>query len=228
MKFVKLLIDGLKRILAKPVVQKEPITADMLLKIVDKFGQGENLMHIRMCAMLLVAYAGFFRYDELSNLRLCDVIIFTSHVKFFINKSKNDQYREGAWVVVAASGKETCPVGMLQKYINLAELDLSAEDFLFKPVLFRKSKQVYQIKKGKLSYSRCREILHFALKEIQVDPKRYGLHSLRSGGVSAAAALGVPDRLLKKHGRWKTDVSKDRYVKEELANQLQVSSSLGL
>jgi site-specific recombinase XerD len=124
MKFLKLLLGGLKRILAKPVVQKEPITADMLQKIVEKFGCCENLMHIRMCAMLLVSYAGFFRYDEISNLRLCDVQLFLSHVKFFVRKSKTDQYREGAWVVVAATGKLTCPVAMLRKYISLAALEV--------------------------------------------------------------------------------------------------------
>ena len=83
-------------------------------------------------------------------------------------------------------------------------------------------------KSGKLSYSRCREILKFALSEIGENPAVFGLHSLRAGGVSAAAAVGIPDRLLKKQGRWKTDVSKDRYVKEDLSNQLRVSSSLGI
>ena len=59
-KFLKLLVDGLKRILAKPVKQKEPITTEMLQKVIEKFGGTDNLMHIRMCTLLLVTYAGFF------------------------------------------------------------------------------------------------------------------------------------------------------------------------
>ena len=33
------------------------------------------------------------------------------------------------------------------------------------------------------------------LANIGLDPKKFGLHSLRSGGASAAANLGVNDRL---------------------------------
>ena len=229
LKFLKLLIDGFKRILAKPTVQKEPITTDMLSKIVSKFGNCDKLMHIRMCAIFLISFAGFFRNEELINLRLCDVELSPSHVKFFVSKSKTDQYREGSWVVIASTGNDTCPVAMLSKYLSLAGLeDLNSDDCLFKPLLFRKSVNSYAIKKGKLSYNRCREILHFALHEIGQDPKKFGLHSLRSGGASAAAALGVPDRLIKKQGRWKADASKDRYIKENLGNRLRVSSNLGL
>ena len=229
LKFLKLLLDGLKRILAKPVSHKEPITADILRKIITKFGSSDNLMDIRMCALLLVSFAGFFRNDELINLRLCDLELSPSHAKFFICKSKTDQYREGSWVVVATTGNLTCPVAMLRRYLALAGLeDFDSEDFLFKPVVLKKSINKYVPKKGGLSYNRCREILQFALTEVGLNPKQYGLHSLRAGGASAAAAIGVSDRLIKKQGRWKSDVSKDRYVKEDLLNQLKVSASLGL
>ena len=79
-----------------------------------------------------------------------------------------------------------------------------------------------------MSYSRCREIFKEALKSVGVDANLFGLHRLRSGGASAAAAVGVPDRLFRKHGRWKTEKAKDGYVKESLQNQLEVSLNLGL
>ena len=56
----------------------------------------------------------------------------------------------------------------------------------------------------------------------------FGLHSLRAGGASAAAAVGMPDRLFKKHGRWMSESAMDGYVKESLDNQLSVSFSLGI
>ena len=40
-------------------------------------------------------------------------------------------------------------------------------------------------------------------------------------GASAAAAVGVPDRLFKKHGRWRSDTAKDGYVKESLDNMMK-------
>ena len=62
--------------------------------------------------------------------------------------------------------------------------------------------------------------------------KVYGLHSLRSGGITSVVknddSKVVSERLLKLHGRWKTDVAKDMYVKEADSSRLSVSRSLGL
>ena len=54
------------------------------------------------------------------------------------------------------------------------------------------------------------------------------MHSLRSGGATAAAAAGISDRLFKKHGRWRSETAKDGYVHESLEEQLSVSKQLGL
>ncbi|KAH3819197.1 hypothetical protein DPMN_120930 [Dreissena polymorpha] len=37
----------------------------------------------------------------------------------------------------------------------------------------------------------------------------YCLHSLRAGGVSAAANNGDEDRMFKRHGRWTSESAKD-------------------
>ena len=67
-----------------------------------------------------------------------------------------------------------------------------------------------------------------ALETIGLDKKQFGLHSLRSGGATAAAAAGVEDRLFKKHGRWKSKNAKDGYIKESIDNRLSVSKKLGI
>ena len=48
-----------------------------------------------------------------------------------------------------------------------------------------------------------------ALRTVGYDESLYGFHSLRSGGVSAAAKNNVSDRLLRAHVRWASDRSKD-------------------
>ena len=53
-------------------------------------------------------------------------------------------------------------------------------------------------------------------------------HSRGRGGASAAANAGFSDRLLKRHGRWKLERSKDDYVKGNINSLLSVSLSLGL
>jgi len=74
-----------------------------------------------------------------------------------------------------------------------------------------------------LSYTRARELLLNSLTAIGLDSKQFCLH-----GASAAASNNISDRLIKAHGRWRTDVTKDGYIKDNLNKQLVVSSNLGI
>ena len=59
------------------------------------------------------------------------------------------------------------------------------------------------------------------------DPRVYGLHSLRSGGVASVVSNdlshNVSERLLKLHGRCKNDEAKDMYVLEPKCSRLRVT-----
>ena len=65
-----------------------------------------------------------------------------------------------------------------------------------------------------LSYTRLRELLLSKISQLGYDPKPFGLHSLRASGATVAANADVPDRLFKRHGRWKSDSAKDGYIKD--------------
>ena len=58
--------------------------------------------------------------------------------------------------------------------------------------------------------------------------KQYGLHSLGAGRATAAANVGVPDRMFKRHGRLHSENTKDGYVEDSLTSRLQVSKASGL
>ena len=73
------------------------------------------------------------------------------------------------------------------------------------------------------SKHRMRELLLENLAEIGLDPEIFGLHSLRSGGATVAANAGVPDRLFKRHGRWRSENAKDGYVNDSLCSRLSVT-----
>ena len=59
-----------------------------------------------------------------------------------------------------------------------------------------------------------------AFSDIGLDSTKLGVHSLRSGGATAAAAAGITDRLFKKHGRWRSEKAKDGYVREGLTEKI--------
>ena len=87
----------------------------------------------------------------------------------------------------------------------------------------------YSLRVGsKLSYSRARELFIEKFKAIGLDTKLYGLHSLRTGGASAAANKDLADRVIKKHGRWKSEKAKDTYCKKDIQHHLLVILNIGI
>ena len=85
--------------------------------------------------------------------------------------------------------------------------------YIFRSVTFLKKSNSFILRRNndKLSYTRSRELIKKSLSELGLDVKNFGLHSFRSGGVSAAAKH-VSDRLFKAHGRWRSESAKDGYV----------------
>ena len=53
---IKPTLEGLKRMLAKPKVQKEPVTADMLKAMVEAAGPEPPLSEVRLLAAYLVIF----------------------------------------------------------------------------------------------------------------------------------------------------------------------------
>ena len=77
-------------------------------------------------------------------------------------------------------------------------------------------------------YTTLREVLIKAFKPHVSDISRYGLHSLRSGGATAAVSHGIPERLFKRHGRWLSESANNGYVKDKLLHRLEISQCLGI
>lgn len=222
--------EGSYRKIGHKINKKEPITANILSKIVHLYGQDcNNLKDVRIACMCLLSYAGFLRFSELANLKRSNVTFLPTHVKLFLEQSKTDVYREGRDVVISKTGNNTCPVAMLEHYMKLAQIAENSDEFVFRSLSYCSKSGTYKLRKNSpLSYTRAREVLLNALETIGLDKKQFGLHSLRSGGATAAAAAGVEDRLFKKHGRWKSENAKDGYIKESIDNRLSVSKKLGI
>ena len=220
-------LEGLQRKLAKPKKSKEPITVEMLKAMVEAVGPSPSLTDVRFLAVCLVAFAGFLRCDELIKLRCNDIVFNEQGMVVKIVSSKTDQFREGASLVIARTGTSTCPVGMMERYYTMAGLVPASPEKLFRAIVHTKTGERLR-ESGGLSYSRLRELLSDRIQGLGMDPKQFGMHSLRAGGATAAANAGVPDRLFKRHGRWRSESAKDGYVKDSVERRLSVSKSLGI
>ena len=177
--------------------------------------------------MCLLAFAGFLRCEELLKLVCADVEFNQEGLVLSIKSSKTDQFREGASLVVARTGASTCPVEMMERYFRMGRLSVGSHDRVFRAVVRTKEGERLR-KSGGLSYSRLRELLLEKISQLGMDPQLFGMHSLRAGGATAAANAGVPDRLFKRHGRWRSESAKDGYVKDSVEKRLSVSKNLGI
>jgi hypothetical protein len=217
-------ISGLKRQLARPVCKKEPFSIGDMNNLYEQLIPG-CLTDLRNTCMLLIAFYGFLRFEEMVHLLCCNVIVLADHAELHIEKSKCDQLRLGETVVIARFSVN-CPVGLLVRYLGRIQAEDTPKHFLFRRVLFRKGLKFIDNNNTALSYSNVRDIVKTKAGQLGLDPKHYSTHSLRAGGSTAAANAGVSDRLFQRHGRWSSIASKDGYVKDSLAARLSVSKAL--
>jgi len=69
---VKISLEGLKRVLAKPTHKKSPFTVEILAAIEKKRNTLTSIHQETACLLVL---AGFLRFDEVANILLCDLCI---------------------------------------------------------------------------------------------------------------------------------------------------------
>ena len=140
--FVKATLEGLQRSLAKPTIKKEPVTVNMLEAIVKDADKSGSLSDLRLATACLLAFSGFLRFNELICLRPCDFKILQEMMKIKILQSKTDQLRQGDELVIARTGNLTCPVAMLERYMDRTGMSLDDQRYLFRPIQRTKKGEV--------------------------------------------------------------------------------------
>jgi hypothetical protein len=214
------------RILARPAKKSQRLTAEILSKLADRFAKETDAGWLMVYVALLLGFTGFLRHDDLKHIDLQLVEFEKDHMRLFVDKSKTDQFRVGHWVVIAAIGGDLCPVGNLRKWMLLAGVSSG-------PLLRRVSRSPSgcTVSAYALSYTTFLENMRAALSLAGMskeEAKDFGTRCMRTGGASAAAECGVPDRLRLKHGRWVSESVGNGYVQDSLAQLLMVTRNLGL
>jgi integrase len=215
---------GLVRSLAKPRMPKEPVTLQNIIKLVET-SDLKDLVDLRSICMIVLAFAAFLRFDELVKIRRSDLFFKNEFLEIIIRSSKTDQLRMGNSVLVGVTKNRTCPVALLKSYLLLAKIERDSNGFIFRNIT---NSKILRPSNLPMSYSRVRDLILQKFSSIGLNPKLFGLHSLRAGGATLAANSGIPDRLFKRHGRWRSENAKDAYIKDDIRSRLAVSMNLGL
>ena len=104
---------------------------------------------------------------------------------------------------------------------------MSFDFYIFRPIYSHKGIAKLICQNTKISYTAARENILKRIKSVEPN-LNLGLHSLLSLGASAAARSDVNEGCIKRHGRWKSDVSKDSYIADTFEKRLSASQGLGL
>ena len=148
-----------------------------------------SLYDLQILKLITLGFVGFLRWHDLTQLTTRYIVFYKDHAAIFLEKRKNDQYREGYWVCIAGFGSNYCPVALVRTFLRTRKHDDGSA--LFRKVIHTKNS--FALRRQKLSCGRALELVKYQPRQISLDPTKYGLHSLRSGGASLAAAIGMPD-----------------------------------
>ena len=166
------------------------------------------------------------RQNESTSLRPYDVWIEKIKVKgktievlfVFIEKSKNDQTREGHTIVIGRDRKVwKCVISLFKLYNHMVSL-LQEKDrtgFFFST----------RGKQHQLSSKHVNSALKEACIRAGIPAQLYSSHCLRGAGATAAAEAGIETHLIVRHGNWRSTAIY-RYFNEGLEARLRVSQAL--
>ncbi|XP_068690233.1 integrase/recombinase xerD homolog [Montipora foliosa] len=103
---------------AHVVSRKQAVTADMIGTLVSASNLS-NLLDLRNVCIFVLAFAGFFRINDVLHMKYGDVRFQSGYVAIDVSSSKTDQLRKGSEVVIASgSSIDTCPVNILRRYLQ--------------------------------------------------------------------------------------------------------------
>jgi len=178
----------------------------------------ERLNRLNKKAALSTAFCGLLRAAEMSlqpnetwhpelHLSRADVKFYNNengdlYAVLMMRQCKNGKYLRGKSVPIVLSGGGTMidPVSALW--------DLYAGDPV--PEAVEHVTPLFRVRSrgaaGSLTVDQVRIEVKTLMSNLGLDPARFGAHSLRIGGATAAAAAGVPPSVIRVMGRWNSDI----------------------
>ena len=166
-----------------------------------------------MAAWAVAAWHCMGRFEEMAKVRFNNVkVLEGGSLELFVESAKTygkDDPRTG---VVAATGREDCPVDFILSYMDFArdKYPEGVDKFLF-PSLSGRNIPLSKT----MSYQSALRQLRKVTSELNIpleDSKRFGLHSCRGGAATAASNAGVPLPAIQEAGRWTSEQAPKGYI----------------
>ena len=138
---------------------------------------------------------------------LSDIIYSPEFFKICIRISKTDLTEVGQFIILPLKRGKLNPFTIFCTYFQMMGSDNYEESYLFPSMLLDKNEKMWKPNtNGKLSYSSAYLGFKSLINKCGFDSKKFGLHSLRSGGTTELFCRNVPSRFIDKQGCWKSQI----------------------
>jgi integrase len=235
---IKLLMKAVRRKFTKPRNPVQPLDLSHLLQLnlhLENLEKSDNLIVWRTVWRMNMLYYTMCRFSEINCLKINDVQIHQEpslHISIQICKSKTDQNGQGdiKYLYPVTNNKYLCPVRLTQKYLDRLSLHLGAghryQGYL-QPRVHRDVKRNMQIPipDKLICYSTSLEESKALLGKLGI-LGRFGEHSGRRGGASAAAQNGASIQEVQVLGNWKSSSCAQKYVEQTASQKEKISRLL--
>ena len=152
----KYVVDYCKRFCRKVDRKKRPLLKHEFDKILRFSMKKEpSLFELRSICIIIFGFLAFLRFDDLSQLKLCDVVIFGSHVSITVPEGKADQSYKSQKVEIKLNSRCYDLVKSYVKQSQFAKLGWHRADVFFFPKFVRNVPKI----SSKLIYNECRNCI---------------------------------------------------------------------
>ncbi|CAI7795722.1 unnamed protein product [Closterium sp. NIES-53] len=215
--------DYAKRHCPRPSRMKEPVSIQQVRDMSTNYLQSDNPAEFQKGLIPILMYSGFLRYSDLVAIQWQDIQFDDEVMWILIPHSKTDQAGRGTWIPIAATTDPCCPVRCAQRFLQLAGYGPHSVGSLIR-VFGHASANKGQAKPP--SYTTIRNWCKEAFAKVGLGEQQLGTHSFRKGAATVAANIGVPDRIFKRMGRWRSDTAKEMYVTPHVGHLIKASRDL--
>jgi integrase len=183
-----------------PVVKKNPMGCAMIASLAAE-AHAAPLLHARNIAMLAVGCSGAMRGpSELLRARLpLESVPEGAQVRLHTKTDTRHVAQTSIRRIRPVAG-DLRPLELVQTYLHLSG---HTEGWLFRSISGGGKFAVSN--KRPVSQTSLNELVKSSAKRLGFDPRAFGTHSLKHGFADDGKLAGVPNRVLKAAGGWKSD-----------------------
>jgi hypothetical protein len=197
-----------------------PITVWILDKIFARMGHDQSLQWCMAKAAMAIGVYGLMRAGsfvhksvEANILMRGDVTWSSDRATIHLRQSKTDIYRRGVDVHIFKTGGTTCPFAALKAAWNRAP-DKSPQAALLQSSMGLP-----------YTYATLMKEIRLHMDTLGYSSTSFGTHSLRIGGATTLALLGVPAHIIRTIGRWRS-LSYQLYTRVDIPTLARTAGSM--